>query len=102
MPIRHREPLETKYWILVVLELSHAQTPKAIELCHLHTEWISEDIPDEEAEALMANDTLKDFIHIDVKNPAEEPSYTGVLMHEKVIIILFLFPFTYLPSLSSR
>lgn len=69
----------------------------------LHTEWVSEDIPDEEAEALMANDNMKNFIHLDVKNPAEEPNYTGVLMHEKVrfyiFLFLFLFLFTYLPSL---
>ena len=50
----------------------------------------------------MANETLKDFIHANIKNSVEEPNYIGVLMHKKVIFILFLFPFTYLPSLSSR
>lgn len=84
MPVRVQQTPTKSYRILVVLEPSRAWTAKDARKNELHAEWIREDLPDEEAEALLEDEGTKGFIYLDTKHPAEAPNHTAVISHEKV------------------
>ena len=74
-------------------------TPENSKKNEVHVEWLSDDIPENEAEALMANEGTRGFIHQDECNPAEDEDNVGVVVHEKVrhsALYFFYFLLTYL------
>ena len=68
----------------MVLEPSRAWTTKDAQRSTPHAEWMEEDVPTKEAEALFADKGIAGFIHIDRQNPAHASSHTAVKIHEKV------------------
>ena len=56
-------------------------TPENSKKNEVHVEWLSDE---NEAEALMANEGTRGFIHQDECNPAEDEDHVGVVVHEKV------------------
>ena len=59
-------------------------TPEHSKKNEVHAEWLPEDIPENVAEALMADEGTRGFIHLDECNPAEDEDHVGVFVHEKV------------------
>jgi hypothetical protein len=43
-----------------------------------------EDVPNAEAEELLADENIKGYIFRDIKHPAEDENHTAIISHEKV------------------
>jgi hypothetical protein len=78
---RHRLTPTRSYRILVVLEPSRATHDGNF---FRNAEWALEDVPNAEAEELLADENIKGYIFRDIKHPAEDENHTAIISHEKV------------------